>query len=197
MSTTSISAAPSARAWTGRANGEARWTSSELVKVFGNRVFSIAIHITQNDDDAEDVLIETFLKGSDLDCGAAEEELGLHFVTIAVREAFSKVHNLGEGRPLREAAADSCEDLVVREVAVWGDDWQQRHSHDQKTCVLEHSLRSLDPMCRTIFVLRDMEEISVEHIAKIVNRSVPAVEISLLRARLQLREMLTQRMRHA
>ena len=35
---------------------------------------------------------------------------------------------------------------------------------------------------------------SVEHIAEIVNRSVAAVEVYLLRARLQLREMLTREM---
>jgi RNA polymerase sigma-70 factor (ECF subfamily) len=50
-------------------------------------------------------------------------------------------------------------------------------------------------MCRTVFVLRDIEEISVEHIARIVNRSVAAVDVCLLRARLQLREMLTRQMR--
>jgi DNA-directed RNA polymerase specialized sigma24 family protein len=50
-------------------------------------------------------------------------------------------------------------------------------------------------MCRTVFVLRDIEEISVEHIAGIVNRCVAAVEICLLRARLQLREFLAGQMR--
>lgn len=39
------------------------------------------------------------------------------------------------------------------------------------------------------------EDTSVEHIATIVNRSVAAVEVCLLRARLQLREMLTRHMR--
>jgi DNA-directed RNA polymerase specialized sigma24 family protein len=50
-------------------------------------------------------------------------------------------------------------------------------------------------MCRTLFVLRDIEDISVRHIAAIVNRSVAAVEICLLRARLQLREFLAAQMR--
>ena len=36
--------------------------SFELVKAFGDRIYSIAKHITQNDDAAEDVLIETFLE---------------------------------------------------------------------------------------------------------------------------------------
>ena len=85
---------------------------------------------------------------------------------------------------------------MIRQFFVWGDNYQQGYSSERATCVLEHGLRSLDPMCRTVFVLRDIEEISVENIAKTVNRSVAAVEVCLLRARLQLREMLAQQTRH-
>ena len=180
---------------------EAGWvgggcSSFEPVKAFGDRIYSIAKHITQNDDAAEDVLIETFLEVcSDLDGCREDEKIWLRLVTIAVREAFSKLHNRGEGRRLLDRVPDSCEDLVVREFSVWGDDYQQHYSRERTTCVLEQGLRSLDPMCRTVFVLRDIEEISVEHIAGIVNRCVAAVEICLLRARLQLREFLAGQMR--
>ena len=170
--------------------------SFELVKALGDRIYSIAAYITQDDDVAEDVLIDTFLEVcSEMDGHQEHEELWFRLVTIAVREAFSKLQDRGEGRPLFDRVADSYEDLVVREVAVWGDHYQQGHSRERTTRILEHGLRSLDPMCRTVFVLRDMEEISVEHIAKIVNRSVAAVEVCLLRARLQLREMLTRETR--
>jgi DNA-directed RNA polymerase specialized sigma24 family protein len=46
-------------------------------------------------------------------------------------------------------------------------------------------------MCRAVFVLHDIEEISVELVAEILSRSVPAVKVCLLRARLQLRDVLT------
>jgi RNA polymerase sigma-70 factor (ECF subfamily) len=170
--------------------------SFELVKAFGDRIYSIAKHITQNDDAAEDVLIETFLEvSSDLDGYQADEKVWLRLVTIAVREAFSTLHNRGQGSPLLDRVVDSSEDLVVREGSVWGENYQQHYSWERTTCVLEQGLRSLDPMCRTVFVLRDIEEISVEHIAGIVNRCMAAVEICLLRARLQLGEFLAGQMR--
>jgi DNA-directed RNA polymerase specialized sigma24 family protein len=50
-------------------------------------------------------------------------------------------------------------------------------------------------MARTVFVLRDMEQIPVELIARILNRSVAAIEVCLMRARLQLREDLAPHMR--
>jgi RNA polymerase sigma-70 factor (ECF subfamily) len=196
MSTTVIPATSFYAVSVERSKAVDRWTPFELVKAFGDRVFSVAKHITQSDDDAEHVLIETFSEVcSDLDRRQESEKVWLRLVTIAVREAFSKLRNRGEGRRLLDQVADSSEDLVIREVSVWGENYQQHYSSDDTTCVLEQGLRSLDPMCRTLFVLRDIEDISVRHIAAIVNRSVAAVEICLLRARLQLREFLAAQMR--
>lgn len=164
----------------------------ELVRAFGPRVFSIARHITQNDDDAGDVLIEAFIEVCpDPDGCRDDETVWLQLVAVAVREAFSKLRARGEDRP-RGDQVDPCEELLMRELFVWGDSYQPRDSPEGKTRVLEHGLRSLDPMCRAAFVLKDIGGISVEHIAPIVNRSVAAVEVCLLRARLQLGEMLAQ-----
>ena len=119
----------------------------------------------------------------------------LRLVTIAVREAFSKLYSRSEDSRHLDPVVDSDEEVVVRELSVWGDDYLERYSRKRTTSVLEHGIGSLDPMCRTVFLLRDIEEIPVGDIAKIVNRSVAAVEVCLLRARLQLREMLTRQMR--
>jgi DNA-directed RNA polymerase specialized sigma24 family protein len=136
----------------------------ELVNAFGDRIYAIAKPVTQNDEAAADVLIETFLEvGSDWGKRQEDEQVWLRLVTIAVREALS--HEF------------------------------QGYSPERADCVLEDGLRSLDPMCRAVFVLRDIEEISVGDIAKIVNRSIRAVEFCLLRARLQLRGMLARQMR--
>jgi RNA polymerase sigma-70 factor, ECF subfamily len=168
----------------------------EMVRAFGARIYSIAKHITQNDEDAEDVLIEAFLEGcADLDGSSDKQKVWLQLVTIAVRVAFSKLRSQGEDRLLLDRVADPCEDLVMRELSVWGDNYQQHDSPEETRQVLEQGLRSLDPMGRTVFVLRDIEEISVEYIATIVNRSVAAVEVCLLRARLRLAEMLARQRR--
>jgi RNA polymerase sigma-70 factor (ECF subfamily) len=57
---------------------------------------------------------------------------------------------------------------------------------------LEKAIDSLRPAFRTVFVLRDVEELSTEETAAALNLSVPAVKSRLLRARLQLREKLTR-----
>jgi RNA polymerase sigma-70 factor (ECF subfamily) len=167
-----------------------------VVKAFGNRVFSIAKYITQNDDDASDVLIETFLEVCpDLDGLQDKELVRLRLLAVAVREAFAKLHNRSVNRPLLDGDFDWAEDLLIREYSIRGDYCQQQDSTQRTVSVLQWGLRNLDPMCRTVFVLRDIEGIPVQHIATIVSRSVPAVEICLLRARLQLREMLAPLMK--
>jgi RNA polymerase sigma factor (sigma-70 family) len=196
MNTTTISENGFEAGWVGPPKAVSGCTSLELVKAFGDRIYSIAKHITQNDDAAGDVLIQTFLEVcSDLDGCQEDEKVWLRLVTIAVREAFSRLHNRGEGRRLLDPVADSYEDLVVCEFSVWEDNYHQRYSRERTTRVLEHGIRSLNPMCRTVFVLRDIEKISVEHTAKIVSCSVAAVKVCLLSARLHLREMLARQMR--
>src|SRR5262249_6782409 len=112
-------------------------------------------------------------------------ELWHRLLTTAVKEAFSTLHHRGGDCSHRNDAADLYENVFVGEISVWGNNYQERYTPEQTTCLLEQCLRRLDPMRRTVFVLRDIERISSAHIAKIVNRSVAAVEFVLLCARLQ------------
>lgn len=196
MNTTMISGSAFEAGWCGPRRAVGDRTSVRLVKAFGDRIYSIAKRITQSDEDAADVLIESFVEVcSDLDDCQDDGRVWLRLVTVAVREAFAKLRNRLEGRPLFYRATDACEELVVRELSYWGDHSPQRHPGQQTARQLEHGLSCLDPMCRTVFMLRDIEDIPVKQIANILNRSVAAVEVCLLRARLQLRETLTRQMR--
>ncbi len=58
--------------------------------------------------------------------------------------------------------------------------------------ILDNAVNSLKPSFRTVFVLRDIEELSTEETAEALGISIPAVKSRLLRARLQLRERLTR-----
>ena len=170
---------------------------SKLVKAYGSRVYRLAKYITQNDKDAGDVLVETFAKASsDWEECRENEAFWFTLVTIAVEAAFAKLrYRAGAGCP--SAPPDPCEDLVIREVSSWGDNYQERYSREQTTGILEDAMWSLDPMCRVVFVLRDIEEMPVERTAEVLNRSAAAVEVCLLRARLQLRQQLAGRFTQA
>jgi RNA polymerase sigma-70 factor, ECF subfamily len=87
---------------------------------------------------------------------------------------------------------DTGEEQVVREIAVWEDDPEKTYSRDELRGILDSAVESLKPAFRTVFVLRDVEELSTEETAEALNISIPAVKSRLLRARLQLREKLSR-----
>jgi RNA polymerase sigma-70 factor (ECF subfamily) len=81
---------------------------------------------------------------------------------------------------------------VVREIAAWGENPEQQLSREELGGILDSAIQSLEPLYRSVFVLRDIEELSTEETAEALGLSVPAVKSRLLRARLQLREKLTR-----
>ena len=87
---------------------------------------------------------------------------------------------------------DTGEEMVAREIAVWEDNPEDRYSREEMRDILDRAVESLKPDFRTVFVLRDIEELSTEETAEALAISVPAVKSRLLRARLALREKLTR-----
>ena len=167
---------------------------SDLVRHYDRRVFRMAKQITQNDDDAEDVLQESFLKAySHLDDFQGNSKFYTWLVRIAVNEALMKLRRRRSDRtvPLDEPI-DTGEDAVAREIAVWEDNPEETYGREELGNILEQAIQTLKPAYRTVFVLRDIEELSIEETAETLGLSISAVKSRLLRARLQLREKLTR-----
>jgi RNA polymerase sigma-70 factor (ECF subfamily) len=167
---------------------------SDLIRHYDRRVFRMAKQITQNDDDAEDVLQETFLKAyTHLDDFQGNSKFYTWVVRIAVNEALMKLRKRRSDRtvPLDDPI-DTGEDEVVREIAVWDQNPEDTYSREELGTILDEAVQSLKPAYRTVFILRDIEELSIEETAETLNLSISAVKSRLLRARLQLREKLTR-----
>ncbi len=167
---------------------------AELVNHYDRRVFRMAKQITQNDEDAEDVLQETFLKAySHLDDFQGNSKFYTWLVRIAVNEALMKLRKRRSDKtvPLDDPI-DTGEDVVAREIAVWDENPEDSYSREELGKILDEAVQSLKPAYRTVFILRDIEEMSIEETAEALNLSISAVKSRLLRARLQLREKLTR-----
>lgn len=167
---------------------------NELVQHYERKIFRLAKHITQNDDDAEDVLQEAFLKAYEhLPDFQGQSKFYTWIVRIAVNEALMKLRKRKTDRtvPLDEPI-DTGEDTVTREIAVWDENPEDRYGRDELAKILEEAVDSLPEAFRTVFVLRDIEELSTEETAEALGLSIPAVKSRLLRARLKLREKLTR-----
>ena len=166
-----------------------------LVERYQNRIYRLAKNITQNNEDAEDVLQEAFLKAySHLDTFQRNARFYTWIVRIAVNEALMKLRKRKTDRtvPLDEPV-DTGEETVNREIAGWDDNPEQRYSQEEMQQILNAAVEDLKPDFRAVFALRDIEELSTEETAEALGISVPAVKSRLLRARLALREKLTRK----
>jgi len=173
--------------------GDAR-AFSQLMERYDGKIFRLAQHITQNREDAEDVLQETFLKAYEhLDQFQGNSKFYTWVVRIAVNQALMKLRKRKTDRTVSiDEGIDTGEDTVVREIAAWDENPEQKYSREELGEILDNAVQSLAPPYRTVFVLRDIDELSTEETAEALDLSVPAVKSRLLRARLQLREKLTR-----
>ncbi len=166
----------------------------ELVRRYDRNVFRIANHITQNREDAEDVVQDAFLKAySNLGQFQGQSKFYTWLVRIAVNEALMR---LRRRRPERMVSLDEDvkteDDSVPREVADWSPNPEQLYGQGELKDILTKTIQGLPASFRTVFVLRDVEGLSTEETAEALNLSIPAVKSRLLRARLQLRERLSK-----
>src|SRR5438105_7036966 len=166
----------------------------ELVRRYDRNVFRIAQHITQNREDAEDVVQEAFLKAyGNLAKFQEQSKFYTWLVRIAVNEALMK---LRRRKPERTVSLDeevkTEEDSLPREVADWSPNPEQQYRQAELREILTRTIQALPPGFRTVSVPRDVEGLSTEETAEALDLSIPAVKSRLLRARLQLRERLSR-----
>jgi RNA polymerase sigma-70 factor (ECF subfamily) len=167
---------------------------NELLRRYERKIFRLALHITQNREDAEDVLQESFLKAYEhLDQFQGQSKFYTWIVRIAVNQALMKLRKRKSDRSVSlDDTVDTGEDNIVREVAAWEENPEQKYSREELNRILTSAVDGLTPIYRAVFVLRDIDGLSTEEAAEALDLSVPAVKSRLLRARLQLREKLTR-----
>lgn len=165
-----------------------------LVRRYDRNIFRIAQHITQNREDAEDVVQDAFFKAySNLNQFQGQSKFYTWLVRIAVNEALMK---LRRRRPERTVSLDEDvkteDDTIPREVADWSPNPEQQYKQAELREILDRTIHGLPATFRTVFVLRDVEGLSTEETAEALDLSIPAVKSRLLRARLQLRSRLSK-----
>lgn len=167
---------------------------TSLVEHYQRKIFRLAMNITQNTEDAEDVLQETFLKAYEHLAGfQRNSKFYTWIVRIAVNQALMKLRKRrGDKLVSLDEPMETGEEEVKREIAVWEGNPEERYSQEELRKILDDAVESLKPDFRTVFALRDIEELSTEETAEALGISVTAVKSRLLRARLALREKLTR-----
>ncbi len=171
---------------------------TELINTHKGRVFGLVRRLIGNEQDAEDLVQETFLKAIDnIDRFRGEAAFGTWLHTIALNQvrahaAKEKVRDL---RPLEDylpiADADDGHQHAAAHLSTWRDPHAELEA-DELRQRLNAAINELPYAYREAFVLRYFDELSVKEIAAITDESEAATKSRILRARLALREKLAR-----
>ena len=166
----------------------------QLVKRYDRKLFRIAQSVTHNREDSQDVVQEAFLKAYQHLADFREAcQFSTWLIRITVNQALMK---LRKQRGTAETSLD--EDfgdeggILPREVTDWSPNPEQLCWASELKEILEKTLEELEPISRTVFVLRDIEGLTIDQTAVALNMSQTAVKARLWRVRLQLREALSK-----
>jgi RNA polymerase sigma-70 factor (ECF subfamily) len=165
-----------------------------LVKRYDRKLLRIAQNVMHNREDAEEAVQETFLKAYQ-HLGQFREDA--KFSTWLIRIAMNQsLMMLRKQRSSREVSLDkdfqSEERSLPIDVADWAPNPEQLYGAGELREILRNALKQLHPRLRVVFVLRDMEGISLQQTAEALKVSVAAVKARSWRARKQLRERLSK-----
>jgi RNA polymerase sigma-70 factor (ECF subfamily) len=162
------------------------------------RVYSLALRMLRHEQDAEDVTQQTFLSAlENLNGFRAEASFATWLLRIATHAALKVIRkrkglntvSLEESTEVSEGV-DSIPHPEF--IADWRQSPEQLVQRNETRRLLDEALTRLDEKYRLVFLLRDVEGLSVKETADALGLSEANVKVRLLRARLQLREHLTR-----
>jgi RNA polymerase sigma-70 factor (ECF subfamily) len=166
----------------------------QLVMRYDRRLLRIAQHVIRNREDSEDAVQEAFLRAfQHLGDFREDSQFSTWLIRITVNQALMKLRKL---RNIKEVSLD--EDfqadggVLPIEVSDWAPNPEQLYRASELQDILEKTISEVRPTLRTVFVLRDIEGLSTNETAAVLNLSQAAVKARLWRARLQLRERLNK-----
>jgi RNA polymerase sigma-70 factor (ECF subfamily) len=96
-----------------------------------------------------------------------------------------------------EETEDQDGEVLVRDYADWRPNPEQTLAREEMEQILRNAIQALPPGFRTVFYLRDVEGLDTHETAQLLNVSTGAVKARLFRARLRLREELSEVLRRA
>lgn len=166
----------------------------KLMRQYDQQIFRIALHITRQREDAEDVVQDTFLKAfQKLEQFQGNSKFSTWLGRIAVNASLTRL------RARRSQKLVSVNDVFQTEDGFILRDYADRMPNPEQNCnqleltdILRHTIRGLPPGLCAVFALRAIDGLSSEETAQTLRLSVPAVKSRLLRARLILRKRLNR-----
>lgn len=168
-----------------------------LVARYSGRIYALALRIVRQREDAEEVVQQTFLTVIErIDTFREESAFATWLTRVATNHALALLRRrrVRATLPLAEDSRDDRYEDVPRPafIAAWKQTPEEIASQRETARILAEALDELDEKYRLVFLLRDVEGLSTAETAEALGISESNTKVRLLRARLMLRERLTQ-----
>lgn len=173
-------------------NGD-RAEFARLVDTYSSPIYRLGLKMLGNEQDAEDILQNTFLNAlTHLADFEGRSSLSTWLYRIAANEALMLIRKRKPNINIEDMQPEDADDVPLPETFV---DWsvlpeKELLSGESKKAI-EAAVKKLPESLRMVFILRDVEDLSIKETAEILNLTEVNVKTRLLRARMALREQLS------
>jgi len=166
---------------------------ARLVDTYSTQIYRLALKMLGQEQDAEDVLQNTFMKAlQSIDTFEGRSSVSTWLYRIAVNEALMLVRRQ---KPIVPVAMDYEDDEDELQHPTQFTDWcclpEEDLLSDESKKHLDQAIRRLPEKLQVVFLLRDIEGLSIRETSEALGLTETAVKTRLLRARLNLREQLS------
>jgi RNA polymerase sigma-70 factor, ECF subfamily len=180
-----------------RARGKDFAAFEQLLDRYEDKIFRLAYRFVRNETEAKEILQDTFLSlWRKLDTFKGDAQFSSWLYRVAANTALMRL------RAHKRHPEVSTEDLPLGfldsygHLPVAGENWAKRPDDELQSEELRRHIQAaadeLPEIYRTVFLIRDVEGLSTEETAEVLQISVPTVKTRLHRARLALRETITR-----
>ncbi len=165
---------------------------AQMVEANSAQIYRLVLRLLNSEQDAEDILQETFIKSYQALPGfEGRSSLKTWLFRIATNEALMLIRKRKPQQADLEIDRENEEVEEPQEIVDWCCVPESELMSRETRLKLEEAAGHLSTGLRAVFLLRDIEGLSGEETAAILNVSVDVVKTRLLRARLKLREELS------
>lgn len=163
----------------------------ELFGRYGSKVLNLALRITRNQEDSEEILQDVFTTVFTKIAGFEHKsQFSSWLYRVTMNASFMKIRSRNRRRSV------SFEEVEPLTLQNWVGNRTEIFDLDAMSCAhelrsaIEAAMETLPLDYRAIFILRDVDGLSNESVSRVLNLSVPAVKSRLHRARVIMRERL-------
>jgi len=160
-------------------------------ETYADRLYRLALNLLQDEQQADGVVQDTFLTLLEqIDRFEGRSQVGTWLYRVAYNACLER---LRAAKPTVDVETFDDRDLPLPTHLIdWGNLPDSLLSGQEALAQIRQAIEALPASLRTVFILRDVEGLSTEASAQILNLSAGAVKVRLHRARLALREALAE-----